>query len=69
MTSELGKMIRVLRRQQKMSQQRLADLVGLSRTSICNIEIGTQILHEHSINAIADALGYRVKIKFEKKEF
>lgn len=66
MSNELGKMIRFMRRQQKMTQQELANLVGLERTSICNIELGRQLLTSTSITAIAAALGYRVKIKFER---
>lgn len=66
MSNELGKMIRFLRRQQNMTQGALADRIGLSRTSIVNIEAGNQTLTTNSINAIAEALGYRVRIKFEK---
>lgn len=66
MSNELGKMIRVLRRQQNMTQGALADRIGLSRTSVVNIEAGNQTLTEHTINAIANALGYRLLIKFKK---
>lgn len=67
MTNELGKMIKAMRKQKKMTQLELSKLCGLERTSITNIEAGKQVLNTNSINAIADALGYRVKIKFEKK--
>lgn len=64
----IGAMIRALRRQAKMTQTELGERCGLERTSICNIETGRQTLTVQSVNAIAAALGHRVKIKFERIE-
>lgn len=66
MKNELTKMIRTLRKMQGMTQAQLAQRVGMERTSICMIELGKQTISEPVLNAIAEALGYRVKIKFEK---
>ncbi len=40
-----------------MTQGRLAAMVGLSRTSITNIERGRQKILLHTLSAIAEALG------------
>jgi len=64
----LGKVIRALRKSSGLTQSQLAQLAGLERTSICNIERGRQMLTVESINSIAAAMGYIVKVKFQKKE-
>lgn len=56
--------IRALRKMRKMSQLELAARVGLARTSICNIELGKQILTQNTLGMIAHALGYRVLVRF-----
>jgi len=61
----LGPMIKALRRGRDMTQAELAARVGVSRSSITNIERGNQILTETTVKAIAEALGYRVAVKFE----
>jgi len=66
MKTDLCKMIRTLRKMHGLTQAQLAQRVGLERTSICMIELGKQTISETVLNAIAEALGYRVKIKFEK---
>jgi transcriptional regulator with XRE-family HTH domain len=63
----VGRMIRILRKQAGLTQQELANRVGMERTSICNIELGHQILTEKSIVAIADALGYEIHVTFKRK--
>ena len=66
MKNELPKMIRTLRKMHGLTQAQLAQRVGLHRTSITQIETGTQTITEPVLSAIAQALGYRVKIKFER---
>jgi transcriptional regulator with XRE-family HTH domain len=56
----LGKRIRALRRQANLSQEDVAERVGLTRTSITNIERGRQQLQVHTLVAIADTLGVRL---------
>lgn len=60
----IGAMVKVLRRQAHMTQGELAELCGLSRASITNIELGNQTLSVQTINAIASALGYEVQVRF-----
>lgn len=67
LTSGIGKMIRALRKSRGMTQDDLAAMVGLQRTSICNIELGRQNLTTESINAIAAALGYEVRVRFVRR--
>jgi transcriptional regulator with XRE-family HTH domain len=59
----LGARIRVLR-DGKYTQQELAELVGLSRTSITNVERGTQRLMADQLVAVARALGTSVEDLF-----
>lgn len=63
--THLGMSVRALRKMRGLTQEQLALMVGLSRTSITNIELGNQILTETTINSIAEALGYKVVVKFQ----
>lgn len=49
--------MRLHREQAKLTQQALGDFVGLSRTSITNIEKGRQHVALHQLFDIAEALG------------
>ena len=60
----LRKTIKALRRMRGYTQLELARLSGMERTSITNIERGNQTLNVQTVNAIANALGYRVEVKF-----
>jgi len=51
-----GDQVKAYRDQSEMTQQQLGELVGLSRTSITNIERGRQHVSLHHIFAIAGAL-------------
>lgn len=53
----VGARIRTLREVKGMTQQELADVVKLTRTSIVNIEQGRQRLLLHSIPRFASTLG------------
>lgn len=48
--------IKNLRRQQKLTQQQLADLVGVSRTTVINLEMGKNIPDSQNVFNIAQAL-------------
>lgn len=53
--------IRVLRAEKKMSQKKLSELSGVSRTTISNIENGTaKNVMFSTLKSIADALGTTV---------
>lgn len=49
-------------RENKMTQHKLGELVGLSRTSITNIENGRQHIASHHLFDIADALKVRPEV-------
>ena len=53
----LGRMIRSRRARVEMTQDELARLVGMTRTSITNIERGRQKVQLHTLYDIAAALG------------
>jgi DNA-binding XRE family transcriptional regulator len=52
----VGKRIRAVRKTRKLSQERLAKLIGLTRTSVTNIEGGRQKLLLHTLVEIAEQL-------------
>lgn len=54
---EFGKLIRQLRDEAGLTQSALAGRVGLSRTSITNIELGQQHIPIHVLYTLASALG------------
>jgi transcriptional regulator with XRE-family HTH domain len=64
----LGKMLKALRKQARMTQAEVAFETYMERTSITNIERGQQMLTVKTINAIANALGYTVHVTFRKKK-
>ena len=53
---EVGRRIRRVRKQRKLTQLGLAELVSLTRTSITNIEKGRQKFLIHTLAEIAEAL-------------
>jgi transcriptional regulator with XRE-family HTH domain len=53
----LGAAVRRTRQWQEVTQAELGARVGLSRTSITNLEKGRQRIQVHTLVAIADALG------------
>jgi len=52
----LGKQIRAARQEAGLTQDELAQKVGLTRTSITNIEQGQQRIHIHTLYKIAQVL-------------
>lgn len=66
MKNTLGPTIKALRRVRGMTQEELALAVGLTRTSIVQIENQKQAVTDMTVAKIAEALGYRVVVKFEK---
>lgn len=58
---EIGERIRALRTEQGISQNELADKVGLtSKTTICKIENGERCLTLKNLKPFADALGVNI---------
>ncbi len=54
---EIGRRVGAAREASDLTQERLAAKVGLSRTSIVNLEAGRQRVPIHQLYRIADALG------------
>jgi|SRR5690606_25099643 len=54
---EFGRALRSVRKKMGLSQQELADRVGLSRPSIVNIELGRQGISLDQLYVFAGALG------------
>jgi transcriptional regulator with XRE-family HTH domain len=55
-----GKAVRRLRQQRGISQERLAELAGIHRTYIGDVERGTRNLALVNMTRIAEALGLRL---------
>lgn len=51
-----GNLVRLNREHRELTQEKLGQIIGLSRTSITNIEKGRQHIALHQLFAIADAL-------------
>jgi transcriptional regulator with XRE-family HTH domain len=58
---QFGQLLAETRRKKGISQELLADELGLSRTSITNIEKGRQPVQLHSLYCIARLLGVELK--------
>ena len=59
---QLGNRIRIQRKQLRITQARLAECVGLARTSIVNIENGRQMLTLRTMYRISVALGLGLQL-------
>ncbi len=62
----LGAQVRALRNAAGLTQGELADRIGLTRTSVTNIEAGRQGLDVRTLNAIAKATGYELVLRFKR---
>jgi len=56
---EFGRLLRQRRKDAHLSQDEVANSVGLARTSITNIETGRQHVSLHALYALANAVGAR----------
>lgn len=58
---EFGRILRQRRNDATLTQDELANKVGLVRTSITNMELGKQNVSLHLLFQLADALGVQAK--------
>lgn len=56
-TADLGKRIRELRQQNKISQEKFALKIGMDRTYFASVEMGKRNIAIRNIKKIADGLG------------
>lgn len=66
---EFGRALRIRRKSAHLTQQDLADRVGLNRTSITNIELGRQHIPLHFLYTLASAVGALPDHLLPAKEF
>lgn len=66
--AETGRRIGKVRKARGMSQEQLAKMIGLSRTSVTNIEKGRQKLPLHTLYEIAATLGMGVEELLPRRE-
>jgi HTH-type transcriptional regulator / antitoxin HipB len=57
--------LKELRKQKNLTQQQLADMVGMDKGGISKIEKGTRNLTIETINRIAHALGAKVNLSIQ----
>lgn len=62
----LGNMLREIRLNQSMSQEKAARRLGILRTSLVNIEYGRQNIHIAMLQEFAEMYGVRLKDLIEK---
>ena len=63
-----GKAVRTIRQNKKMSQEELADLCGLHRTYISDIELGKRNVSLENIDKISHALQVKKSVLFVEVE-
>ena len=63
-----GKSIRLFRQEKNISQEELADLCGLHRTYISDVELGKRNVSLENIEKIANALSLRISDIFTVME-
>lgn len=66
--SAYGSTIRKIRQSQKISQERFADLCGLHRTYISDVELGKRNVSLENIEKMAVALNIKVSELFKEAE-
>ena len=64
--TEFGLAIRELRLERQISQEALADICGLHRTYVSDIELGKRNISLENIEKIANALGVSIEFIFGK---
>lgn len=62
----MGLRIKALRKAAGLSQQALADMAGVSRSQLSEIETEAAAVNTRRLNAIANALGVGIEDLFEK---
>lgn len=65
---EFGKLLKDMRITAELTQSELAERVGLSRTSVTNIEVGRQKIPLHLLYELASSLGVEPAALLPKKE-
>ena len=65
----IGSIIKEKRRKQKMTQSELAAKSGIQQASISKIESGNSNMTIHQLKRIVDALGLKISIRLEEKEW
>lgn len=64
----IGEKIRHIRKQSNMTQQELADKIGVSRQYISQIEKGVDSLSVKKLCSILDVLGFEIDFKSKKEK-
>jgi len=64
--SEIGTKIRALRKEQKMTQESLASLAGISRVTLAKVEKGHfGSVSVKTLDVIVNALGYEIDLQMK----
>lgn len=64
----LGQTIRSLRLEKKISQEKFADMCGLHRTYVSDVELGKRNVSLENIERMSDALDIKMSELFRKVE-
>lgn len=63
-----GQTVRSVRLENKISQEKFADMCGLHRTYVSDVELGKRNVSLENIERMADALGIEISELFRKVE-
>ena len=61
MSNKIAKKIKILRKARGLTQQQLADLLGVQRATISNYEIGRRSPHIKELEKVAEILGVNLE--------
>lgn len=58
----VGLIVKQARKRKKLTQEALADAVGISRPAVANIEVGRQAIVPESIRKFSEVLGVEIDL-------
>ena len=59
----MGDIIRQVRKKSKLSQQKLADLAGIGKTAVFDLEKGKTTIKLHTLLAVLTVLNIKLKLE------
>lgn len=66
LSKNFGKRIKRIREEEKITQQELADRLGVNRSTVNRLEKGTTRITLERLSRVLDALGYEASLSIEK---
>ncbi len=65
---EIGNYLKQLRKLKGVTQEEVAELIGVQKSTYANFESGRTNMTLNTLNRISDALGYELQVSFSLKK-